>query len=327
MLRDQTGWLVGLGVVAVLTACSNAGGDLGPNPTTTNSVSVDLYLDRDGSLGPTLSDTLFQGARVALLIGASGDTLKATTSNAQGRARFDKVPLGTYTVTVVPSSIGDSIEIQKIDSAHIRVRVADTNTVLMVRLGYPEVSIRAARALPAGKRVFIRGKVLGGATFGDTTTHVADTSGQIRLTRVSLRAGLTTTNPGDSVSVIGETSSRAGQPTLDEAAIFRLTTRPAPQPLSVTSGTAANANNGLLDAALVRVTSVLISDSGTVAPDFRVVASDGTGALTIILDGNLNFARTQFRPGRSINVTGLLVPDGLGGWVLKPREVGDVTLL
>jgi hypothetical protein len=326
MLRNYAGWYAAFGFLVVMGACSNAGGDLGPPPTITNSVSVDVYLDRDGSRSPSPLDTLFQGARVALLVGSSSDTLKAVTSNAQGRARFDKVPLGQYTVTVVPASIGDSIEVQKIDSANIRVRAADTNTVLLVRLGYAELSIRAVRALPAGKRVFIRGKVLGGATFADGTTHVSDTSGQIRLTNVSLLGGLTTTIPGDSVTVIGESSSRDGQPTLDDAAISRLIQRPAPLPLTVLSGTAANANNGLLDAALVRVTSLLISDSSTVSPDFRVVATDGSGALTIILDGDLNFNWTLFRPGRTMIVRGLLVPDGLGGWVLKPRDVSDVTL-
>ncbi|HEV8600381.1 MAG TPA: hypothetical protein VGQ69_13570 [Gemmatimonadales bacterium] len=328
MLREYLSWSSACGLVAVLAACSNAGGDLGPGPTTTNAVTVNLFLDRDGSLTYTPLDTVFAGARVALLISGSSDTLKAVTSNSVGTARFDKVPLGQYRVTVVPASIGDSIEVQQIiDSANIRVRAVDTNTVVLIRLGYPEVSIREARALPAGKRVFIRGKVLGGALFRDSTTHVADTSGQIRLTRVSLRGGLTTTNPGDSVSVIGETSSRAGQPTLDEAAISKLSTRPPPQALAISSGTAANANIGLLDAALVQVTSVLISDTSTVAPDFRVVASDGSGDLTIILDGNLNFVRSNFRPGRSIIVKGLLVPDGQGGWVLKPRDLGDVTLL
>ena len=67
-----------------------------------------------------------------------------------------------------------------------------------------------------------------------------------------------------------------------------------------------------------------VSDSLTVAPDFKVTVSDASGNLVIILDGNIPFARGNFRPGRSINVKGVLVPDGVGSWTLKPREVGDV---
>lgn len=313
----------------ITAACSNAGSDFGLSVNTTNAVTVVVYLDRDGSRTPTTTiDTVFNGARVALVITGSSDTLKTVISNAQGTARFNGVPLGRYRVVIVPTSIGDTIEVQKIEPESLTVAATDTNTVVLARLGYPEVSIRQARSLPAGRRVFVRGIVLSGVqSFRDTTSHVADSSGQIRLTRVSLRGGLTGNNPGDSVSVLGLTSSRAGQPTLDNALLAKFGQRPAPIALAVGTGTAANANNGLLDAALVQITGALISDTATVAPDFKVVASDGSGTLTIILDGNINFNRTAFRPGRALNVKGVLVPDGLGGWSLKPRDGGDVLLL
>jgi hypothetical protein len=310
-------------------ACSNAGSELGLSVNTSNIVSVGVYLDRDGSRTLSLpTDTAFANARVALLFAGSSDTLKAETTNSLGIALFNGVPLGQYRVVVVPASIGDSIEVQKIDPEDITVRAADAVTVVLARLGYPEVSIRQARALPAGRRVFIRGIVLAGVqSFRDTTSHVADSSGQIRLTRVSLRGGLTGNNPGDSVSVLGLTRSRAGQPTLENALLSRFGQGPAPIALPVGTGTAASANNGLLDAALVQITGALISDTATVAPDFRVVASDATGTLNILLDGSINFNRTAFRPGRSMIVRGVLVPDGQGGWSLKPRELSDVLLL
>jgi hypothetical protein len=321
--------LTALFLGAVAAACSNAGADFGLSVNTTNAVSVVVYLDRDGSRTPSIPiDTAFSGARVALLVTGSGDTVKTVTTNSAGLARFNGVPLGRYTVVVVPSSIGDSIEVQKIEPESLTVGVSDTNTVVLARLGYPEVSIRQARALPTGRRVFIRGIVLAGVqSFRDTTSHVADSSGQIRLTRVSLRGGAVGNAPGDSVSVLGLTSSRAGQPTLDNALISKFGQRPAPTPLDVGTGTAATANNGALDAALVRVTGALISDTTTVAPDFRVVANDGSGTLNIILDANISFNRAAFRPGRSMIVKGVLVPDGQGGWSLKPREVSDVLLL
>ena len=316
--------VIALAFTAV-AACDNAGSDLGFQASATSAVSVDVYLDRDGSRTVTALDTVFANARVALIVVGNGDTLATAISNTLGRARFESVPLGQYRVVVVQSSIGDSIQVAAVDSSVIRLVAADTNRLVLARLGYPEVSIRAARALPAGRRVFIRGVILAGVqSFRDTTSHVADSSGQIRLTRVVLRGGLFGNSPGDSVSVLGVTSTRAGQPTLDNAAIARFAVRPPPIPLAVSTATAANAGGGALDAALVQITGATVSDSLTVAPDFRVTVSDASGNLVIILDGNIPFARGNFRPGRSLNVKGVLVPDGAGSWTLKPREVGDV---
>lgn len=309
-------------------ACSNAGSDLGLIAIPGNAVTAQAYLDRDGSHTFTIGiDTLFSGARVSLRPLGGGKPLQTVTSNSFGVARFNGVPLGEYTITVDPASIGDSIAVAAIDSSHVVVALADTNTFVAIRLGFPEVSIRQARLLPLGKRVFIRGVVLAGVqSFRDTTSHVQDSSGQIRLTRVSLRGGRTGNSPGDSISVLGVSSSRAGQPTLDNAVVSRFGQRPAPIPLPVSTATAANASGGTLDAGLVVITGAIISDTATVAPDFKVVGTDGSGPVTVILDGNINFNRANFRPGRTMNVRGVLVPDGLGGWVLKPRDTGDATV-
>ncbi len=314
---------IALAITAV-AACDNAGSDLGFGASETSAVSVLVYLDRDGSRTPTVLDTVFANARIALLALGSGDTLRTMTSSTLGVARFEGVPLGQYRVVIVPSSIGDSIQVAAVDSSTIRLVAADTNRIVLARLGYPEVSIRAARALPAGRRVFVRGVILAGVqSFRDTTSHVSDSSGQIRLTRVSLRGGLLGNNPGDSVSVLGVTATRAGQPTLDNALISLFAVRPPPIPLAVSTATAATAGGGALDAGLVQITGAIISDTVTVAPDFRIIASDGSGSLNITIDGNLQIPRTIFSPGKSMNVRGVLVPDGIGGWTLKPRAGGD----
>ena len=313
---------------AVLTAaCNNAGSDLGQSPLKLNAISAQAFLDRDGSHTFTPADTLFPGARVSLRPLGGGKAIQTVTTNINGIARFNGVPLGEYTITVDQASIGDSIAVAAVDSSHVKVQLADTITHVVVRLGFPEVSIRQARLLPLGKRVFIRGVVLAGVqSFRDTTSHVADSSGQIRLTRVSLRGGLIGNNPGDSVSVLGVSSSRAGQPTLDNAVISRFGARPAPIPLSISTLTAANASGGTLDAALVIITGAIISDTATVAPDFRVTASDGSGPIVVVLDGNINFNRANFKLAHSMNVRGVLVPDGLGGWTLKPRDPLDAVV-
>ena len=315
-------------LLAGAAGCGNAGSDLGFNASSTSAVTVGIYLDRDGSRTPTVPlDTVFANVRVALLALGSGDTLRTAVSNVTGLARFDGVPVGQYRVTVVPSSIGDSIEVAAIDSSIIRLEATDTNTFVLVRLGYPEFTISAVRALPPGRRVFIRGIILAGVqSFRDTTSHVSDNTGQIRLTGVALLGGILGNNPGDSVSVLGTTSTRAGQPTLDQAAITRFGTRPPPVPLPVSTATAATAAGGVLDAGLVQITGAIISDTATIAPDFRITASDGTGPLRIIIDGNLGIPKSIFLPGFSVAMRGVLVPDGLGGWTLKPRNGGDIVI-
>jgi hypothetical protein len=327
-VRTSLRAVLALSILGGAAACDNAGSDLGFNVSPTSAVTVGVYLDRVGSRTPTVPlDTLFPNARVALLAFGSGDTLRTTLSTQAGLARFEGVPVGQYRVTVVPSSIGDSIQVAAIDSAVIRLVAADTNTFVLVRLGYPEVSIRQARLSPPGRRVFIRGVILAGVqSFRDTTSHVADSSSQIRLTRVVLLGGLLGNNPGDSVSVLGHTSTRDGQPTLDNAGVARFAVRPPPIPLAVSTAVAATASGGLLDAGLVQITGGIISDTATIAPDFRITVNDGSGALQIIIDGNLQIPRSIFRPGASMIVRGVLVPTGFGGWTLKPRAGGDIVI-
>lgn len=316
----------GLAAALVATACDNSGVDRGFPPEETGTVLVGVYLDRDGSrtFNP-LIDTLYANARVALLQRGTSDTLLTATSSVNGGAVFRNVPLGEYRLAVAAASIGDSLVVGSIDtSASIRLQTSPDTIGVDVRLTFPEVSIRQARNLPLGKRIFLRSIVLAGVqSFRDTTSHVVDSSSAIRLTRVTLRGGLTGNNPGDSVSVVGVTSTRAGQATLDQAVLTRFATRPAPVPVQTNTGTAATAAAGVLDANLVQITGAIISDTATIAPDFRVVVSDQSGNLVILLDGNLNFVRSNFRPGRTVNARGVLVPDGSGAWMLKPRDIND----
>lgn len=323
--------LASLALAGILAACDNSGVDRGFPPEETGTVLAGIYLDRDGSrtFNPVI-DTVFPNARVALLLKGSFDTLRTAVSTSAGLAIFRTVPLGEYRVTVAPASIGDSLEVASIEVASttadtLRLETSPDTVGVNIRLTFPEVSVRRARTLPTGKRVFLRSIVLAGVqSFRDTTSHVVDSSGALRLTRVVLRGGLTGNSPGDSVSVVGVIATRSGQPTLDQAVLTRFATRPQPVPVQTSTGTAATAATGALDANLVQITGGLISDTATVAPDFKVTMSDGSGTLVMLFDGNINFARSNFRPGRTVNARGVLVPDGSGAWVLKPREVNDV---
>ena len=116
----------GLAFSLLGTACVNSGSDLGFGPDEARVVAVVVYLDRDGSHTPTQGlDTLYRGARVALFARGSVDTFKVATTNTFGTALFSQVPLGQYRVAVVPSSIGDSIEVQAITVGLVDTKVLD----------------------------------------------------------------------------------------------------------------------------------------------------------------------------------------------------------
>lgn len=312
----------------VLAACEPAGTDFGFGAEETGEVSVMVYLDRDGGGTPTSFDTLLNNATVSLRPRAGGAAVATATTDVEGMALFEGVRFGDYLVAVEPGVLGDSLLVAAVEEDSIRVQLSAPEVAVTARLGYEEVSVREARTRVPGSRVFLRGTISAGVQlFSDLSSHMADTSQAIRMTGLTLLGNLTGHNPGDSVVVRGIIGQANGQPILTSGRIIRVATRPAPIPTSITSGVAATAQNGALDAAFINLTSVTISDTSTVAPDFRVVASDGSGAITIMLDANINFNRTAFRPDRVMNIRGVLVPSGEGGWILKPRVTGDVTFL
>jgi hypothetical protein len=339
-MRTFSRALVAVLAGTALAGCDNSGVDLGFGTIKTNVVRATVYLDRDGSHGISAVDTTYSGARVALLQRGTTDTVASVLTDSRGVALLTNVALGEYSVAVSPVGLGDSVLVAAIDTSivlpstnkptiDIKVSLQRDTTDVLVRLSYPELNIRQARNAVPGKRVFIRGIVLAGIqSFADRTTHIADTTDlAIRLTGVTLKGGIVSNPPGDSVTVLGLTGSLLGQPSVVQAAITRLAARPAPIPLSVSTFEAATAKGGTLDANLVRITNALISDTGSISPDYKVVVSDGTGSVTIVLDGDiLNFNLNAFVPGRHVNARGVLVPDGAGGWTLKPRDPTDVAV-
>jgi len=310
----------------VATACNNAGSDLGVGPPPLNSVNVATFLDRDGSGTLGEADTSYAGVRLILRSSGGGEPVQTITTDAQGRGRYE-VPVGTYAVSVDLASLGDTLLVAAVTPATLRIRFDQGILDLTVRLAYPELPMQEARQGSPGRRVLVRGLVLAGVqSYRDTTSYVQDPTARLRITRVSLRGGLTGNNPGDSVVVLGTISSRAGQPTLDQAIITLLGLRPAPIPFPLTTAAGATANGGVLDAGLVQVTAALITEATLVAPDLRVVVDDGSGPLTMILDSQGGFNQAAFIPGRLLTARGILVPDGTGEWQLKPRGGGDVTV-
>ena len=289
----------------------------------TGSVLGVAYVDRNGNGFLDLpADGPQPNIRVQLAAVGGGTTVATALSNALGSFQFRNVPAGDYRVRVDSTSLPDSLRLVRIDSATVRVPAADSVGVL-VTLSFASVTVRAARALPSGRRVFVEGVTLNGlTTFGDSTLHIADSTGSIRAVRV-VSANV---NAGIRVRVLGTTELRDGQQTLADATITQIAVAAQPAPVGLTTQSAANASNGTLDAALVQVTAApIVGATSTPTGDFLISVNDGSGLLEVLIDRSTNMNVSQFFPGAQLTATGVLVSAGSGKWQLKPRTQNDLT--
>lgn len=327
-MRVQIGCL--LSALAAIGACTNAGEIRTTTSLATGGIAVGFYLDRNGSGVFDAGDTVFAGGRIALLLASGTDTLRVATANAQGVAVFDTVPIGTYRVVVDRHALGDSIGVVAGDTGTIRVAADSLSGSRVIRLGFTEVSIAQARTLPAGKRVFIRGKVVSPLqAFRDSSAFIADTSGAIRITSAVPRTGGGGNNPGDSVLVLGTTGKAQGQGIVQHGVFFSLASGLSPLPQVVTVADARGARGGALDAIFVQLSNVVIVDTIPAAPDFIVKVadpSDSTSTVKVLIDQLLSAPHGAFPIGRTATLRGVLVPQGDGTWMLKPRGGGDIVI-
>jgi hypothetical protein len=310
-----------------MMGCSNAGEDFGFGSLGTGTVAAFIYVDRNGDLDPTPgADTAFAGIRLGLVVAGTPDTVFSDLTDAQGNVVFSNVPFGNYRFVVDTMTVGDSLDVQAIDSSNVRLSADVQQQLVTIRLGFPSLTVAQARTEVQGRRVFVTGQVLVGlAAFGDTTAHIIENGVAIRLTRGKNFGPAA--QAGDSARVLGTVSVRGGQPVLDDAAItvFRIGFT-SPPGTALSTQLAANADTAAQDAALVRVTGATIDSAKTVGPDFHVFLDDGSGQVVMVLDGDGNFNEALFVAGMSVTGDGLLVPTGTGTWVIKPRSQSDVTI-
>jgi hypothetical protein len=283
-----------------------------------------VYLDRDGDREPGGPDVALPGVGVRLVIAGTLDTVGRVTSDANGAFAFGTVAIGRYTI-VVPSTpvFGDSVQVVRIDPADVSLGVDDTSLV-DVTVSFPSYTLAEARARPLGEKIFVEGLALSaGPTFGDTTVHVRDTTGAMRVTGASgpLVAA------GDSVRFLGRVGARVGQPVILDAQALILAIVGLPVAVRVSTDSAASAGGGALDAELVRIVDgTIAADTTTVNGDYQFTVDDGSGPVRVILDQDAGLTRTPYVPGVVIDATGVLVPDGAGAWVLKPRNNSDLVM-
>ena len=330
-MRASLGRLLLLALIGI-SACTNAGENLKLPALSTGAIGVGVYFDRDGSLTLTTLDTTVSGVRIALLAPAGEDTLRIAVTNSKGLAVFDSLPIGSYRIVVDRTALADSVGVVAGDTGVVRlVSVTDSiQSSRVVRLGYSEVSLAAARRLPAGKRVLVRGKVSSPLqVFRDSSAFLVDTSGALRITSSRPRFGGNGNNIGDSVLVLGTTAVQSGQGVVSGGLFLTYGPGLAPTPQVVTVADAINARNGTLDAVLVQLSSIVIRDTASSGADFVVkVADPATPAVTVnvVIDQLLGAPRSIFPPGRTGTIRGVLVPAGDGTWVVKPRGPLDIIL-
>lgn len=238
------------------------------------------------------------------------------------------------------ANINTSLPISKgaeLDISGVLVPIANTTKWRLkprgssdVTVRYPPVTIANARTKQPGQYVSIQGIALNDiATFGDLSIHVKDASGTVRV--MSGRNAFV--SPGDSISVLGVIAIQLGQPVLINAnpSVIKKGTG-GPSPASIATALAATADDGRLDAALVKITSAQILLADTVAGFVRMLVSDSTGAspaiplgaVSVILDPNAAISFVVPKVTTRIDVTGVLVPIGTRIWALKPRTLSDL---
>lgn len=306
-------------------ACSDTGDPLAIDATA--PLTAIAFVDRNGNNEVDEGlDLAAAGIRLAVLQ-ASGDTVSTAVTNAAGVAEFPALPVGTYTLGISPTELGDSLRVLPDDSARFTVTAAGA-PVQTIALGYPTATAEQVRRLPAGRPVTVDGIALHNSNvFGDLTLHVVDSTG---VTRVVGGPANVQVAVGDSVRVLGRVGTLAEHPALLEAFAVVTGSAAAPAPVVVTTARAADAGDGSLDGALVQVVDTrVLSITAIGGGDVRLRVTDGSEPLDVILDRDADISSEDpIVPGVKLDVTGILFPKTgtAAAWVLKPRSSADLVV-
>lgn len=325
MMRKVSGLLLAF----AMTACENGGATRTVGITANGAVLGRVYFDANASRTFDAADVGVAGATVGLTLPGALDTLYRTTTVADGTFRFANVPVGSYSVVIDSSTLGDSLRAVVSPATAVAVLPGDSVT-FEGAVSFPVRTIGAARGLAPGTRLFVRAIALHGReTFSDTTLHVVDQTGAMRATRV--RPSAVAVAAGDSVVLRARIAERLGQRVLDDVTVFIVAPTLIPTAPSITTAAAATGGAaGVLDAALVRLQNAQIIDTATVSGNLQLTLNDGSGAVTMVLDRAADvgfrppFAVGLFAPTNRLDVVGVLVPTGAGAWRVKPRSTLDI---
>src|SRR6185369_3940610 len=95
---------------------------------------------------------------------------------------------------------------------------------------------------------------------------------------------------------LGLRNTRDGQPVLDRGTVFSLSIDAALPIHQTSSATAATAQAGALDAALIRLVNARIMDTATVDSGRRLHVNDNSGLVEVMLDTIVGFRGAALAP-------------------------------
>jgi hypothetical protein len=291
------------------------------------SVTGEVYLDLNRSGQPDGGDQPLAGVPVVLLPLAGGAAVAEEETDAEGLFVFNDVPVGSYELDVAPEVLGDSlVGVGPRGRIHIAL---EEPAEAVLGVSFPELTIEEVREAPPGRRVFTTGITLNprqpfsrGQVFLKGGSAYLQTNGVGRDPEVVV---------GDSVRFLGRTSVQDGRPALaDVTPIVLVRQAQVPLPLEISTGDAADADSGTLDAALVQIQDADVSEGEVVGEDYHFTVNDGSGEVEVVLRAFLGFA-VQPEGGDLVQVaTGMLAPhdDGSGTirWRLIVRAASELVL-
>ena len=293
----------------------------------TGSVAGEVYLDLNGTGQPDAGDQPLAGVRVVLSPLAGGAAVAEEETDAEGLFAFDEVPVGTYELDVAQEVLGDSLVAA---GPRGRINVAlDEPAETVLGVSFPELTIEQVRDAAPGRRVFTTGIALNPRQpFSLGQVFLKGAGAYLQATDVERDPEVVV---GDSVRFLGRTGVRDGRPALtDVAPLVLVRQAQVPSPVEISTGDAADADDGALDAALVRIRNANVVDGEMVGNDYHFTADDGSGAVTVVLYSFLGFG-VQPETGDLVQVaTGMLAPhdDGSGtiGWRLLVRAAQELVV-
>ncbi|HWV57803.1 MAG TPA: SdrD B-like domain-containing protein [Longimicrobiales bacterium] len=312
-----------LPILVLAAACDPTLEDRILEVTATGDIGGIVFFDRNGTGVMDDGDTPLAGVNVHLALTRHPVNVLHSVTDGSGIFLFPGVPVGEYRFVFEHAAIGDTIQVMFLNPHQVRLQPGDSIPVT-TSVTYPFAGIRQFREdLPVGRKVFVEGVALNTwGVFSDSSLHIA--AGD-RLLRATLVRPVDIVED-DSVRLLGTRRIVNGQPVIDDVRAFRIA-RAAGGWLvpGVSTGEAATAADGALDAALIRVTRAVVADSADVVGRYRrVVVDDGSGPLEVLMEEQ-RFNAFRPGPGDRFDITGLLVPSADSPtWVLRPRRAEDI---
>ncbi len=282
-----------------------------------------VYIDRDANGVLEIFDAPAEGVTVSLLKPGSPTVIANATTNEGGIFVFSNIPVGRYSVQVLPETLGDSLQFASVDSAVLTVPANDTATAV-IAIGYHQIPISSLADVDEGRRVLVQAIAMHPwTTFGDSTLHVVDSTGVMR----ALLVNPVTIQTGDTVRLLGTVTPTPYGNTILGVTVFRLGSGPLTrQPVPLTTAVAATADDDALAFDLVRIDSAMVVNTQLLpGGEVHAQVDDGSGVLTVVLDPSAQFgSQPNLVAGALLDAVGLLVPTDAGPWILKPRNGQDI---